>query len=189
MKKKWISERKRTEKRSSKFNYVLIKSLYLFYYIRRNNAKNGAPPISDDNRPMKMRRQTRPPRDAPTDFDSALAAYEGSQLHPRQQQSYADITDYHTPASLPVQQQQQHYQQSQFQQSQFQQDYQQQYQQKQPQQQQVNYQSPADLVSALFKSYNGQLPTQLTPNAQQTSTEEPKKTLKSLFSDPPPRIE
>lgn len=111
-----------------------------------------------------MRRQPRPPRDLPSDFDAALAAYEGSQMPARQQQSYADITDYNELPLPPPQQQQQR---------------------------QDNYQSPADLVSALFKSYNGQLPTQL-PTQQSQSPQQAQaseKTLSSIFSEPPTPIE
>ncbi|KAL9553872.1 hypothetical protein MBANPS3_003078 [Mucor bainieri] len=144
--------------------------------------------------------QRKPARDLPDDFDSALAAYEqhAPPPPPRQQQSYADLMDdymgasssTHTAAAAaapppppqyypPPQQQQQ----------------QQQYQPAASQQQ--AYQSPADLVSALYKSYGGTLPTQLPSSlpqaqqhqpAQQQPQQQQQLSARSLFSQPPPPI-
>lgn len=122
----------------------------------------------DTGRPMQPpRRQARPPRDLPSDFDSALAAYEGAQMPPRQQQSYADLTEYST---TPVEPLQPAY-----------------YYNPSPQQaQQSNYQSPADLVSALFKSYNGQLPTQLpTSQLPASQPQQPQQTTQPAQSSQP----
>lgn len=159
----------------------------LTYFICRK--KNAGFEPTDMGRPMKFqRRQPRPPRDLPSDFDSALAAYEGSQLPPRQQQSYADLEEYTVPVGARTQVQ---------------------YQTQVPQQApQSNYQSPADLVSALFKSYNGELPTQLPTSqvpvtqptqptqsiqqaqpAQQHKQPAPKAAVRSLFAAPPPPID
>ncbi|KAI8646298.1 Gar1/Naf1 RNA binding region-domain-containing protein [Parasitella parasitica] len=134
-------------------------------------------------RPQQRRQQA---RDLPHDFDSALAAYEQQALPPRrQQQSYADLMDDFVGTSSsaappppppavpayypPAIQQQQHA--------------------SLPQQQ--NYQSPADLVSALYKSYGGSLPTQLPSSLSQQMqpAQQPAATsARSLFSKPPPAI-
>ncbi|KAG2200356.1 hypothetical protein INT47_002270 [Mucor saturninus] len=174
--------------------------------------KNGGIEPVDMGRPMKFqRRQPRPPRDLPSDFDSALAAYEGSQLPPRQQQSYADLEEYTAPVETRTQ--------VQFQARVPQPAPMPQQQAPMPQQQapQSSYQSPADLVSALFKSYNGQLPTQLPtsqapapqpsqptqpaqpiPLAQPVPSAQPaqqhkvtplKAAVRSLFAAPPPPID
>lgn len=158
--------------------------------------------------------QKRPARQLARDFDSALADYEGSQqnsIPPRQQQSYADLIDDYSSsnsrATTRPSYNQQYQQQPSFhnnaptygqqqpsgvQPQQIYQQPQQAYQQ--PQQGQQSYQSPADLVSALFQSYGGQLPTNLRgPNSTSqsdstansaTATEGPY----SMFSEPPPPL-
>lgn len=148
-----------------------------------NANDNGG--VMNNNRSSMNRPRPRPPRDAPLDFDQELAAYQGSQMPPRQQQSYADITDYQIP---PRQQQSyaditDHVTPPPV-----------------PQMQQSggNYQTPAELVSALFKSYNGKLPTQLPPQqsskqeeASQSSqtSDKSNKSIQTLFSTPPPSID
>lgn len=147
--------------------------------------------------------QRKQARDLPDDFDSALAAYEqyAPPPPPRQQQSYADLMDDYmgasssmpasASASAPAPPHQQYYPLPQQQQ-------QQQYQSVASQQQ--TYQNPADLVSALYKSYGGTLPTQLPsslpqaqaqqhqPQAQQPQTQQQQASARSLFSQPPPPI-
>jgi hypothetical protein len=145
MKRKCNLKRRETEIRKCKPEHKNV-SFVFFIDLSTCRKKNGGVDTADMGRPMQyQRRQPRPPRDLPSDFDSALAAYEGSHLPPRQQQSYADLEEYTAPVETRPQVQ---YHNPATQQA-----------------QQSNYQSPADLVSALFKSYNGQLPTQL-PTSQ-----------------------
>ncbi|KAL7328435.1 hypothetical protein PS15p_206705 [Mucor circinelloides] len=148
--------------------------------MQMNKQQQHQPPRQ---RGQQRYQQRRPARDLPDDFGSALAAYEQHAPPPRQQQSYADLMDDYMGASssgpaappqyYPPQQQQQH----------------------QPvASQQQNYQSPADLVSALYKSYGGTLPTQLPsslpqPQPQpQPQQQQQQSSARSLFSKPPPPI-
>jgi hypothetical protein len=221
-----MTRKKGNTKNRPKCKYLSRKTSIIVNHLtcnRKKKGNNNSTTGQDSQQPNKFnkRQQKRPARQLARDFDSALADYEASQpssIPPRQQQSYADLLDDYSNSntnrrpqpSYANQYQQQSrpaYGQQQPSYNNSQPTYGQQLsytnnqpvygQPQQSQQGQQNYQSPADLVSALFQSYGGQLPTNLrapaAAEAATTSTAQPATTTTnnstySLFSEPPPPL-